>query len=100
MAEIFRRRHAAEVEQLDRAGLEEAVRAARLQATALGIKDPQLRARFMFLGTVRFPRFWENPAIAKLLSARTGTPEARFNDACAFIRIMAIRAGMGDRIWW
>lgn len=99
-ARRFRDHHADDVAHLGEADLLAAIGAARRVANQLGLRHTSLRMRFIMLDVFRMPGFWRDPSIWQVLTARTGTPEARFGDACAMLRLAAIRAGHGDMIWW
>lgn len=78
----------------------EAVREADAAARDYGLDRRDLRERFVRLGIVTAPRFWADPTLHGLLRAGTGTPEMRFGDVCAMLRLAARRAGRGDEVWW
>ena len=85
---------------LDDDALLSAIGHARLVASTLGIEGGDARMRFIMLGVLRLPRFWDVPELWQMLTAPTGTPEGRFGDVCAMIRIGAERSGKGDGVWW
>lgn len=100
IAATFRERHGDEVAHLADDDLVAAIGHARQVASSLRITQADLRMRFIMLGVLRLPRFWESPEVWHLLTAPTGTPEGRFGDVCAMIRVGAERSGKGDGIWW
>lgn len=99
-AQDIRGWHPASVAHLDDTSLTAKVTQARCRAIALGIKDHRLRARFVMIACTLAPDFWRQPAIYSLLSGRTGTPDIRFGDVCAAIRVAMAAAGRQSEVWW
>lgn len=56
--------------------------------------------RFIMLGLLRLTRFWLDSTIAGLLNAPTGTPDTRFGEVCAMVKLSAERAGKPTWVWW
>lgn len=100
IAALFRERNAAEVAHLSDEQLYEAIREAREAAFSFGIRDKQLRMRFIMLGVFRLPRFWLDPSISALLNGHTGTPDMRFGDVCAMVKLSADRIQKTESVWW
>lgn len=85
---------------LDDDQLVAAIAEARAAATAFGLTEAQLRMRFIMLAVMRLPRFWDDPTLRRLLTAPGATPEIRFGDVCALIKLGALREGAADKVWW
>ncbi len=100
IAATFRERNAIEVAHLSDDDLMAAIKEARETAVGLGIAAPNLRMRFIMLGVFRLPGFWKNEAIWQILTARTGTPDMRFGDVCALLKLGAHREGKDNYVWW
>ncbi|MFV0409975.1 MAG: hypothetical protein ACK5LJ_09875 [Paracoccus sp. (in: a-proteobacteria)] len=100
IAAMFRERNTEEVAHLSDDQLYAAIREARKAAVASGILDKRLRMRFIMLGVLKLPGFWQDPTIARLLAAHTGTPDSRFGDVCAMFRISAERVDKQAGVWW
>ncbi|WP_227272193.1 hypothetical protein [Roseobacter weihaiensis] len=100
LAAVFRERNTEEVDHLSDEQLRAAIREAREAAFSFGITDTKLRMRFIMLGVLRLPRFWQDPTIANMLSAGTGTPDIRFGDVCAMFAMSAERADKQSGVWW
>lgn len=100
IAETFRGRNAAEVAHLDDEALLAAIRSARATASRFGIADARLRMRFIMLDVFRLPGFWRESVVQTLMNARTGTPDSRFGDVCALLRLGAARTGKSAYVWW
>lgn len=100
LAARFRSVNGAEVAHLDDAALHLAIRNAREKAVEFGIADQKLRVRFIMLDVFRLPGFWQDPAIERLLRAKTGTADSRFGDVCAMIKQSAQRDGKANHVWW
>ena len=69
------------------------------KAVKLGIRDTKLRMRFIMLGVFRLPHFWQDPTVATMLTARTGTPDMRFGDVCSMFKRAAERADTPEQVW-
>lgn len=100
IAAAFRERNAAEVAHLSDDALLAAIREAREVAVHLGISTSILRMRFIMLGVFRLPGFWKNEVIWKALTANTGTPDMRFGDVCALLKLGAHREEKANYVWW
>jgi hypothetical protein len=100
IATAYRRDHAAEVAHLDDAALLAAVEAAQDRIEALGLVTEPLQTRFMMLDVFRAPGFWQDPVIDRALRGTSGTPDTRFGDVCAMLKLSAQRAGRPDLVWW
>lgn len=100
IAATFRERNAIEVAYLSDDVLMAAIKEARETAVNLGIATPSLRIRFIMLGVFRLPGFWKNAAVWQMLTANTGTPDMRFGDVCALLKLGAVREGKSDYAWW
>lgn len=100
IAATFRERNAIEVSHLSDDDLMAAIKEARETAVGLEIAAPNLRMRFVMLGVFRLPGFWKNAAIWQMLTANTGTPDMRFGDACALLKLGAHREEKANYVWW
>ncbi len=100
IAATFRERNGTEVAHLNDEELMAAIKEARETAVRLGIAAPDLRMRFIMLGVFRLPEFWKNKEIWQILTASTGTPDMRFGDACALLKLGAVREGKANYAWW
>jgi len=100
IATMFRERNSAEVSHLSDDELIAEIRTAREQAVGIGIKSPRLRMRFIMLGVLRLPRFWENPTISAMLASPTGTADTRFGDVYSLFKRAADRSGNSNCVWW
>lgn len=100
IAATFRADHGPEVEHLSDDELLAAVTEARETAVGLGIEAPHLRMRFIRLAVFRLPDFYRDETIWQMLTGTTGTPDTRFGDVCALIKMSAERAGKQDLVWW
>ncbi|MEL7049156.1 MAG: hypothetical protein AAFO75_09395, partial [Pseudomonadota bacterium] len=100
IAVMFRERNTQEIAHLSDEQLQTSIKEAREAAFSFGITDRGLRMRFIMLGVFRLPRFWQDPTIAKMLNAPTGTPDIRFGDVCAMFKMSADRADKPAGVWW
>ena len=100
LAAFFRAHNTAEVAHYSDAGLVMAIKDARVMAQDLGITGLHLRVRFIMLGVIRLPRFWERDALGRMLTLPTGTPNIRFEDVCMAIKRAAERADGPNAAWW
>ncbi|MFV0386267.1 hypothetical protein [Paracoccus sp. (in: a-proteobacteria)] len=100
IAATFRERNGFEVAHLDDDALLAAIREARETAVNLGIAMPRLRMRFIMLGVFRLPGFWKSAALWQMLTADTGTPDIRFGDVCALLKLGAGREEKENYVWW
>lgn len=100
IAAAFREHNGPEVEHLTDDELMLAIAEARETAVRLGIEEPHLRMRFIMLDVFRVPGFYRDPFIWQMLTANTGTPDARFGDVCGLLKAGAARAGKQDQAWW
>ena len=76
------------------------VERARELAIEMGIKSPQLRARFVMIDALLIPEFWKDHRLSRLLHGPSGSADVRFGDVCAAIKRSAFKAGFGRDIWW
>ncbi len=100
IASAFRERNAIEVAHLSDDELMASIKAARETAVGLGIAAPNLRMRFIMLDVFRFPGFWKDAAVWQMLTANTGTPDTRFGDVCALLKLGAWREAKANYVWW
>lgn len=100
VALILRTRNTAEVAHLDDEALAAAIHDARAAADRFGISDSRLRMRLIMLGVARLPGFWRENVVETIMNARTGTPDIRFGDVCALLKMGAIREGKQYQVWW
>lgn len=85
---------------LDNRALVDEVTTARASAVAIGLGNTGLRARFVMIHVLLTPYFWSESEAHAMLYAATGTPDIRFGDVCALIRLAAAEAGCSEEIWW
>ena len=78
----------------------ERLKAGRAEMDRLGIQSKTLRMRFLMLATYRFPEFWKEPELRRLLNSPRGSGDVCFEDACGAIRLAFQAQGHGDVIWW
>lgn len=100
IAATFRERNAIEIAHLSDDELLAAIKEARETAVSIGIAAPNLRMRFIMLGVFRLPGFWKNAAVWQMLTANTGTPDTRFGDVCALLKLGAWREAKANYVWW
>ncbi|MDB6181076.1 hypothetical protein [Paracoccus fistulariae] len=100
IAATFRERNAIEVAHLSDDELMAAIKEARGTAVSLGITASNLRMRFIMLGVFRLPGFWKEAEIWQMLTANTGTPDMRFGDVCALLKVGAGREAKANYVWW
>ena len=100
MAQFFRAKHTTEVAHYSNQGLVSAIETARMAAQNLGITGLHLRVRFIMLGVLRHPQFWDHDVLGQMLTLPTGTPNTRFEDVCMAIKRAAERAGGPNPAWW
>jgi hypothetical protein len=92
--------HPVTVAHLDDVALVEKVGDTRRRAVAFGIEDPRLRARYVMIGVVLAPEFWRQAYLHQILNSRTGSPDIRFGDVCAAIKVSLAAAGRQQEVWW
>ena len=100
IAATFREHNAIEVAHLSDDELMAAIKETRETAVSIGIAAPNLRMRFIMLGVFRLPGFWKNAAVWQMLTANTGTPDTRFGDVCALLKLGAGREAKANYVWW
>lgn len=88
------------VAEQDDAALTEQVGVYRRIAASFGVTDPALKARWVMIGAVLAPEFWKSEAIYPLLVAKTGTPDIRFGDVCAALKVSLGMVGRSSEVWW
>lgn len=52
------------------------------------------------IALVLAPDFWHSEPVYRTLTAPTGTPDIRFGDFCACLKVMLVDAGRGSEVWW
>jgi hypothetical protein len=72
------------------------IRQSRKAARAYGLTEPGQLWKFVYLGTICAPFFWEEPATKAFLAAHRGNPDARFAD---FYRLFRRAADRKDVVW-
>jgi len=70
---------------------------------AVGLKDPQLRARFLMLSILKYPDVW--PAFCKepgwqALRGNPAAADTRFRDICAIMKHYSDRGRGTLKTWW
>ena len=99
-AKAFRDRFPNETVDISDDELVDAVRDARLMADHYRVRKTELRDRFLALGAVIAPRFWEDINLETLLSAPTGTGDIRFGDVSMMLKHAAFRSNQPEKVWW
>lgn len=68
-----------------------------------GLKDPQLRARFLIMAVIKYPEIWpgicNQPEWLAVRSDPTKSDE-RFRDLCAVLKHQSTRRSGALKVWW
>jgi len=99
-AKVFRDRFPNETADISDDELVSAIRDTRLMADHYGVREAELRDRFLALGAVIAPRFWEDANLETLLSAPTGTGDIRFGDVSMMLKHAAYHSNQPEKVWW
>lgn len=100
IAAYYRDHYTDEVAHLDDTTLLTTIAGAQDRVQALGLVSEELQTRFMMLDVFRAPGFWQDPLIDRAVRGTSGTPDTRFGDVCAMLKLSVARAGRPELLWW